>query len=120
MLTEDRTEDRTSVDERPIPRWGRVFAAGTAVIAGLATVLYQARPAMASGNCGTPCCWLAYCNRSCQPNGKPLGWNCPSGYFRTGWTCVWGGTHHALCGECSHGTNCDAGPWACSIWFIIN
>jgi hypothetical protein len=100
--------------------WNTLYAAGTAVIAGLATVL--AREETAYADCqGSPCCELASCNR-CNPNRKPLGWDCPRGFFRLSWNCVFG-RHHVICGECmsAPGTDCFAGPhYACSIWFQVD
>lgn len=109
------TETRTG-------NWDKVFAAGTAVIAGLATVMAREKAAYADCQ-NSPCCDLARCN-GCPPiEGHPFAWSCPSGYMRTSWTCVWGGRHHVECGECQKGGNgnCFNGSsYACSIWFEIN
>lgn len=89
-----------------------VFGIGTAFIAAVAAL---STPTVASADCqNSPCCSLASCTR-CSV-GICGGWNCPSGYTATCWNCVSGGKWY-VCGECSAGSTCYNGPWACSIWF---
>jgi hypothetical protein len=91
-----------------------IFGIGTAVVAGLATVL--ARPTEAHADCqGSPCCFLASCTR-CRRNPRG-GWFCPRGFNARFWTCV-SGRRRVICGECARGSNCFQGPWACSIWYF--
>lgn len=105
----DRTDSDTDGGRR------RLLIAGTAVIAGLATLL---RPEPAAADClGSPCCTLATCTL-CDYNVARDRYNCPTGYNRTLWTCVESGTGYTVwCGECSTGTDCYSGPWLCSTWF---
>lgn len=91
----------------------RVVGLSAAFVAGLATLFY-AEPAAAMCD-GPSCCGLAKCTQ-CSYQVEKRRYTCPSGYNRTLWSCVKGGTTY-FCGECSKGTNCYAGPFACSIWF---
>jgi hypothetical protein len=98
-------------DKAPVTRRS-LLRVGTALIAALAAM---STPEPASADCqGSPCCSLASCTR-CNLNFCG-GWSCPSGYNATCWNCTSGGKWY-VCGECSAGTNCYSGPWACSIWF---
>lgn len=103
-----------SVVERPTGRRFAVLGAATAVIAGLATVL-KASPAVADCQ-GSPCCSLAKCNQ-CHYAVSKDRYTCPSGYRRSYWTCVSGSRTYG-CGECTTGSNCWTGPFACSIWYV--
>ncbi len=89
------------------------FRVGSAFIAAVAT-LSSAKSA--SADCqGSPCCNLASCTQCSPSGGCGGGWYCPPGYTQTYWTCTRGGTT-CTCGECSAGSNCFSGPWACSIY----
>jgi hypothetical protein len=98
-------------------RTGRRFAllaAGSAVIAGLATLL-DAKPAAADCQ-GSPCCSLARCNL-CDYKVAHDRYTCPAGYYRVIWTCVSSGITWG-CGECStSSSSCWQGSFACSIYF---
>lgn len=99
-------------------RWDRVLSVGTAVIAGLSTLLMKAQPADASHEClGQPhCCNLATCTW-CDYTVAPDRFFCPAGYNRFEWSCVENGVL-AWCGECTGSTtSCFIGPWQCSAWF---
>ncbi|GAB3938986.1 hypothetical protein [Micromonospora vulcania] len=108
------TETAAITDRRPSRRFA-LMGAASAVVAGLATVL-KASPAVA--DClGSPCCSLASCTR-CHYAVEPDRYTCPSGYYRTFWTCTSGGRTYG-CGECSKSkTSCWSGPFACSIWYV--
>ncbi len=98
-------------------RTGRRFAVltlGSAVIAGLATLL-NAKPAAADCQ-GSPCCSLARCNL-CDYQVSHDRYTCPSGYYRVLWTCTSAGITWG-CGECStSSSSCYSGSYACSIYF---
>lgn len=90
-----------------------LFRVGTGFIAALAALTTE--KTVWAGNCGTPCCQLAYCNE-CTPNGGCNGgWQCPSGYQDSYWTCT-SGSWHCTCGECTKTSSCWTGPFGgCSV-----
>ncbi|WP_331771900.1 hypothetical protein OG948_50930 (plasmid) [Embleya sp. NBC_00888] len=91
----------------------KALAGASAFIAGLATLI-NATPAAADCQ-GSPCCSLASCTM-CNYRVAHDRFYCPTGYNRTVWSCV-SGSSMFWCGECSGGTSCWNGPFACSIWF---
>lgn len=113
MSAETKGVRGTDTDTNPGRR--RFLIAGTAVIAGLATLL---RPEPAAADClGSPCCALATCTL-CDYQVSRDRFICPAGYNQTLWTCVESGTGYLVwCGECSAGPSCYEGPWYCSTWF---
>jgi hypothetical protein len=110
----------TVLDEPTDPRrWVRIVGVGTAVIAGLATLLARSQPAGAWHEClGQPhCCELATCTL-CDYNVSHDRFYCPSGYFRYTWMCTEPDGSFWWCGECTGSQiNCFNGPFACSQWF---
>lgn len=99
-------------------RWDKVLGVGTAVIAGLATMLSRSQQAAASHEClGQPhCCTLATCTW-CNYQVNPDRFTCPSGYNRFTWSCM-EGSQLAWCGECTTSTeDCFHGDIICSAWF---
>jgi hypothetical protein len=97
-------------------RWRVILGAGTAVIAGLATL---AKTQPASADCqGSPCCSLYSCT-VCDYQVSRDRFQCPSGYWRAVWSCNEPGTGKLVwCGECAGVLNdCYSCPCACSIWF---
>lgn len=103
-----------SLVEAPGRRRFAILGAASAIVAGLATVL-KASPAVADCQ-GSPCCSLASCT-ICNYAVAKDRYTCPSGYKRTYWTCTTGGRTYG-CGECSKGTSCWTGPFACSVWYV--
>lgn len=100
-------------------RLDRLVLVGSAVIAGLSTLLMRAQPAAAVGCLGEPdCCHLATCTW-CNYNVSPDRFYCPTGYNRFTWSCVDSGTGNLVwCGECTTSTlNCFNGSFTCSAWF---
>jgi hypothetical protein len=112
MAVDLRSQNEPALPRGAIVTRRSVFGIGTSVIAALAAL---SSPISASADCqNSPCCCLASCTRcSLNPCG---GWYCPSGYNATCWNCTSGGKWY-VCGECSQGSDCYHGPWACSIWF---
>jgi hypothetical protein len=115
----EQIDINTDIDIEPERRTGRRFAvlgAASAIIAGLATLL-DSRPAAA--DClGSPCCSLASCRR-CSYAVSPDRFTCPSGYYRTVWSCRSGSVMYG-CGECSTNRNTcwdEDGTFWCSIYF---
>lgn len=93
---------------------GLLSRAGMVLVGAVAGLTAAAAPARA--DClGSPCCSLASCTQ-CRYSGRKCNYTCPSGYSKRVWYC-----HAAAriigCGECAKGSNCDLGPWACSIWW---
>lgn len=85
------------------------------IIGGLATMVLS-RPAAAScATDGSPCCHLGSCTL-CNYSVSRDRYTCPSGYTRTYWSCPSGGVVF-ICGECSSGSTCYSGPFACSTWY---
>jgi hypothetical protein len=114
--------EQTDIDIDSTPGWrtGRRFAvlgAASAIIAGLATLI-DPRPAAA--DCiGSPCCSLASCTW-CRYSVSPDRFTCPSGYYRTVWSCRTGSGTMYGCGECStNWRTCwdEYASYACSIYF---
>lgn len=109
-------ETRAGVAERLESRSGRrgfLFSA-SALVAGLATVMSGGT---AKADClGSPCCSLASCTLCPYPVSRDR-YNCPSGWYRTVWTCRSSTGRLYICGECSRGTSCWSGPWLCSTWY---
>jgi hypothetical protein len=85
---------------------------GAAFVAAIATLTTTSK--VSATDCQhSPCCHLASCTK-CQV-APCSGWYCPVGYRNTCWNCSSGGSWY-MCGECSAGSTCYTGPWACSIW----
>jgi len=86
------------------------------LIAGLATLI-NPRHATAADCLGSPCCTLASC-RWCSYQVSRDRYTCPSGYYRTYWTCRTSNGTLYICGECSGAAgNCFQGPFYCSTWY---
>lgn len=99
-------------------RWDRVIGVGSAVIAGLSTLLMQSSQASATHGCLSQpdCCSLATCIW-CPYTVSPDRFYCNTGTRYT-WSCVDAGTGQlAWCGECAGGADCWSGPFSCSAWF---
>jgi hypothetical protein len=82
---------------------------GMAVVGGIAGVTALREPALANPGC----CDLAT-STSCSGDGA--GFSCPSGYNKRVWYCASGNTTYG-CGECTTGSDCHSGDYACSeVW----
>jgi hypothetical protein len=109
-------EDKVRLVDKLESRNGRrgFLMAASALVAGVATVL---NGGVAKADCqGSVCCQLARCNICAYTVSKDR-WNCPSGWYRTIWTCRSSTGRLYICGECSRTTSCWYGPWLCSTWY---
>jgi hypothetical protein len=89
---------------------------GAAVVGAIAVTWSDAPSAFAAPGC----CSLAHPNGPwCGGKADTNTFTCPSGYHKTAWYCNIGGMFYYTCWECAHGTNCDAGPWICSNYYIV-
>lgn len=93
----------------------RASAIGAAVVGGIAATWTDAPSAAAA----PLCCDLEY------PNGPFCGgtqgtnsFSCGSGYTKRYWTCGYLSCEIG-CYECTKGSSCWSGPWACSNWAIL-
>lgn len=81
---------------------------GMTVVGGIAGVTALREPASANPGC----CDLATSTR-CSGG---AGFSCPSGYRKRVWYCASGSTTYG-CGECTTGSDCHSGDYACSeVW----
>ncbi|MFI6496710.1 hypothetical protein [Nonomuraea typhae] len=90
-----------------------MYAAATALIGGLATLLDS--KAAHADPLGSPCCELAT-GRWCPYTTGRDRWYCTTGN-RTYWTCRTSSGRTVFCGECADGGDCYSGPFYCSIWY---
>lgn len=95
-----------------------ITGAASALIGGFSSACGFLGPPPA--HCTMPpapqCCQLASCVE-CAWEGSKDQFTCPEGFQPTYWTCIDPFGDTIVCGECSRGANCFAGPWACSIWY---
>lgn len=106
--------------QRPVRRTvlRRLTGIGAAVV-GAVSVTWADAPKALAGN--VACCDLA------NPNGPWCGgyagnngnFTCPSGCYKTFWTCYYNG-YYWNCWECSGGPSCYDGPWPCSNYYRTN
>jgi hypothetical protein len=99
---------------------GRLSRVGIVLIAATAGLFRSAEPAFASVSCLMyKCCCLAYPPGGC-PGGNHSNHTCPSGYTKRLWGCCYLGTTQLYaCSECTKGSSCWEGPWACSAYWSL-
>ncbi len=110
VMPDDQATSESTGRRRFLSRLSGLGAAAVGAIA----VTFADTPSASAVSAG--CCALA--------TSTPCGghWNndgnfsCPSGYTKHYWPCCCGYfIYH--CWECAKGSNCDAGPWACSNYW---
>lgn len=120
MTSDTRTRipapgEKDAPDRRKFLR--RATGLGAGVVATIAATWADAPSAFAAPGC----CDLAH------PNGPWCGgapendgnFSCPHGYTKHAWYCNIGQMFYYSCWECAKGSNCYAGPWACSNYYIV-
>lgn len=114
----DEADDIGALLDRPMGRrrgLAMITGAATALVGGLTSACGVLAPIPCT--LGEPdCCHLATCIE-CEWAGTKDLYTCPTGYQQSYWTCIDELNNTVVCGECTPGTSCFQGPFACSIWY---
>jgi len=119
-VTYDEADDVGALLTKRISRrrgLGVLAGAATALIGGLSSACGIIRRADPCTPVPSPaCCHLASCIE-CTWAGSKDQYACPEGFQQSYWTCIDELGQSVVCGECTPGTSCFRGPFACSIWY---